>query len=1015
MNRKIPAFREFTAEEMSRFLKMIILLLLFYAFSVEGSLTFAQQPSTATLRGTITDPQGAVVAGAGVAATQKATGVKRETTTNDEGIYNLSSLPPGEYDLRFEAKGFTTKTSSSPVTLQVGQVVTRDVQMEIGVSESLTVDLVESKPLIDTNSSVVDGVIASREVESLPLNGRNFLELALLIPGNAPAPNFDPTKTNTVVISSAGQLGRGGNVTVDGADNNDDVVGGPLQNISQEAVQEFRIATNRFSAQQGRSGSAVINIVTKSGTNEVRGSGSIYFRNKTLQGLPATFDRTIGEGPPFDRQQYAFSLGGPIKRDRAWFFGSFEYRSQDGAILVGERNLATRSIRRDFAGAPLNDLLTTGKIDWRPTELDFFSFRYSLQREDDVAASTLIRAIGSASQRQQSRNNTHSFLLNYNRLLSAVAVNSFNFSFSHFDNKILPVTPGPQLTFPSIQDGASFRVPQATKQRRFQVSDTFSLLHGNHALSFGGEIQRVRGDFDLGVFQQGRIEMIEDFPDFDRDGNGRVDDNDLLFAVTLRSGVPTQPLIIPDNSNTYYAAFIQDDWRVHPQFTLNLGLRYELDTDVKNVSRVDQLNPLILPFLRGKRGKDKNNFGPRVGFNFASKNQRTSIHGGYGIYYDRVTLEIQSLERGLDGRSLPIEVRAGNVFFIPPQFLFDPVNGIFPPPAPTLAQPFIGFVLPGAGAGGINIIDNDLQNPLVQQMNLGLQHELGANYVVRADYLHNFGTHFIIGRTIGSVFNPVVGGPDLVKNLESSVKTKYDGLLLSIERRFSNRYQFRASYTLSRTFNYANDDQIPFSNGPVNPNNLQLEYGPTPNDQRHRFTFAGVFTLPYEINLAPIVTIASGVPMDILVPDGSQRIPQLQRNAGGRLFRSASELNTFITQINAAGGFGGQPLPLVSDNARFNDSFNSFDLRVSRVFKVGERVSIQPIAEVFNLFNVTNVLGVSNVNYSGFNNVLVRDSNNPTDPGFLRSSSFGKPVTTAGGVFGAGGPRAFQFAARVTF
>jgi hypothetical protein len=360
-------------------------------------------------------------------------------------------------------------------------------------------------------------------------------------------------------------------------------------------------------------------------------------------------------------------------------------------------------------------------------------------------------------------------------------------------------------------------------------------------------------------------------------------------------------------------------------------------------------------------------------------------------------------------------VRAGNLFYIPPPFLFDPVNGTFPPPAPTLANPFVGFVLPGAGAGGINIIDNDLQNPLVQQFNVGVQREFGRKYVLRADYLHNFGTYFIIGRTIGSVFNPVVGGPDLVKNLESSVKTKYDGLLLSFERRLSDRYQFLAGYTLSRAFNYANDDQIPFSNGPINPNNLQLEYGPTPNDQRHRFTFAGVFTVFYKINLSPIITIASGVPMDILVPDGSQRIPQLQRNAGGRLFHSASELNSFITEVNAGGGFLGQPLPLVSDEARFTDTFNSFDLRVSREFRVGERITIQPIAEVFNLFNVTNVLGVSNVNYSGFSNVLVRDSNNPSDPGFLRSSSFGRPVTTAGGVFGAGGPRAFQFAARVTF
>ena len=261
----------------------------------------------------------------------------------------------------------------------------------------------------------------------------------------------------------------------------------------------------------------------------------------------------------------------------------------------------------------------------------------------------------------------------------------------------------------------------------------------------------------------------------------------------------------------------------------------------------------------------------------------------------------------------------------------------------------------------------------------------------------------------------VVGGPDLVKNLESSVKTKYDGLLLSVEKRFSGGYQFRSSYTLSKAFNYANDDQIPFSNGPVDPNNLQLEYGPTPNDQRHRFTFAGSFDAPLGFRLAPLWTLASSVPMDILPPDGSARLPGLQRNAGGRIIRTGAELNEYINQLNAAGGVGGQPLPLVASDARFGDSFNSFDVRVSRLFAFGERVRLEPIVEVFNLFNVKNVLGVSNVNYSGFANVLVRDSNDASSPGFLRSTSFGRPVTTAGGVFGSGGPRAFQFAARLIF
>lgn len=1000
------------------------LALLSFLIASAHLTAFSQQ--AATLKGTVTDPMGAMIAGTRVTATQTATGIKRDAVTNDDGLYVFSNMTPGDYEVSFAAQGFSTR--GARLTLNVGQTVTFNTQLDVGSPQVDAHMISDAPPLIDNSNSLIDGVIQSREVQSLPLNGRNFLELALLVPGNSPAPNFDPTKTNTVVISSAGQLGRGGNVTIDGADTNDDVVGGSIQNISQDAIQEFQIATNRFSAQLGRSGSSVINVITKSGTNDFHGSGSFYFRDSSLQGLPATFDRSLNQSPPFDREQYAFGLGGPIKKDRAWFFGSFENRNQDGVVLVGTRNLATRSITRGFADSPLDIFMTNNRVDWTPSDNDRLNFRYSFEREKGTAASTLVRSIGSASQRQSSENKSNVLVASYTRQIAPRDVNSLNFSFSTFRNDTLPVTPGPQLTFPSIQDGASFRVPQQTKQRRFQFSDTYSMVRGNHTVYIGGEVQRVQSDLDLKVFQQGRIELIEDFPDFDRNLDGHVDDNDLLFAVTLRSGFPQRSLILPDTDNTYFAEFVQDDWRVHRQLTLNLGLRYEVDSDVKNVSRVNELNPLILPFLRGTRSRDKNNFAPRVGFNYSTGDGRTSIHAGYGIYYDRVTLEIQTLERGLDGRALPVEVRAGNIFFIPPQFLFDPVNGVFPPPAPTLANPFTGFVLPGAGAGGINIIDNDLQNPMVHQMNVGVQRELGQHLAVRADYVRNLGTHFIIGRVIGTVpFNPVVGGPDIVKNLESSVRTKYDGLLVSLERRFAHGYQFRASYTLSRSSNYANDDQIPFSNGPIDSNDLRREYGPTPNDQRHRFTFSGEFNLPAGIRLSPILTLASTVPIDVLLPDGSSRVCELQRNAGARQFKTGAELNAALTQINAAGGSlcpnpdpstGFKPrvlVPLVRDDLKLGDNFSSLDLRVSKQFRIGERWTIEPIAELFNLFNVTNVLGVSNVNYSGFSNVLVRDNNDPSSAGFLRSSSFGQPVTTAGGVFGSGGPRAFQFAARVTF
>ncbi|MBV9959744.1 MAG: TonB-dependent receptor [Acidobacteria bacterium] len=968
----------------------------------------AQQAATATLSGQVLDPNKAAVMGAEVSATQAATGIRHSTLTNDEGLYTLTNLPPGLYQLQVIAHGFAERRVS--FSLQVGQAEKLDLALDLQ-GASVNIEISDRLAPVNTTSSVVDNVVNAREIQSLPLNGRNFLELALLAPGNSPAPNFDPTKTNTVLISSAGQLGRGSNVMIDGADNNDDVVGGTLQNISQDAVQEFQIATNRFSAELGRSASSVVNVVTRSGTNEFHGSASFFERDNKLQSQPAR-----GGDVPFDRQQYSVALGGPVKRDKLFWFGSFEYRNQDGAVQVGTRDAATRTILSGFAVAPLNDLLGTARLDWSPDATDSLSFRYSIERADDVAASTLIRQIGSASQRQSAHNNYQAVTSNWTRTLSSTAVNEFRFSFNNFFNRTEPITTAPQLTFPSVQDGASFRVPQSTRQNRFQLNDNFTLLRGNHTLRFGGEMQRVDADFDLGVFRQGRIEFVEDFASLDRNGDGVINDNDLLFAVTLRSATPNRSLVIPDADNNHFAFYFQDDWRVRPRLTLNLGLRYELDTDVKNVSRVDELNPLILPFLRGQRGRDLNNFGPRVGFNYSTSDGRFSLHGGYGIYYDRVVLEIQSLERGLDGRALAVEVRAGNALRDPagvPVFL-NP-DGTFRPGAPTLLNPFSGFILPGAGASGINIIDNDVQNPMVQQMNFGVQWEFMRDFVARADYLHNFGTHFLIGRTVGTVFNPVVGGPDRVVNLESSAKFKYDGMLLSLEKRVSHRYQFRASYTLSKAFNYANDDQIPFSSGPLDPNDLQREYGPTPNDQRHRFTFAGTFELPWQFQLSPIVTLASGVPMDILLPDASTRVPQLQRNAGGRIFKTGAELNDFLRAINAAGGVGGQPLPLVADDVRFNDSFSSFDLRLSKTFAFNDRFRLEPIIEVFNLFNTTNVLGVSNVNYSGFSNVLARDSNDPASPGFLRSSGFGRPVTTAGGIFGSGGPRAFQVAARFIF
>jgi hypothetical protein len=978
----------------------------------------AQQLGSGIISGEVSDPQNAVVRDAHVSVVQKSTGMDRKTTTNAAGLFALNNLTPGVYELKVTAAGFADYAKT--IQLEVGQQIDLNVHVSVQQrKEVVEINDLDAVPLVETASSTVDGIINAHQIDNLPLNGRNFLELSLLTPGNTIAPNFDPTKSGTVVISSAGQLGRGGNVSVDGIDDNDDVVGGMLLNVPEDSVQEFQVATNRFSAEMGRTGSAVVNVVTKSGSNTLHGSASFYERDKSLQASNPIFNPTggftepVNQSPNFRREQYSGALGGPLVRDRAWWFGAFEYRDQLGGAIVGNRNVTTQRIDTNFASVPLTDPMGTVRGDWKASDHDTIALHYSVERLGADGTSSFLsgQPIGSASQRQNLANHFQMFQASWTRTLTANLLNRTSYSFTTFINATTPLTAAPELDFPSIADGSSYRVPQQTRQKRSQFADNLDWIRGRHNLHMGGEFQRVGADFNLGVFQSGAIEFVQDFADKDRNGDGTVDDRDLLFAVAIRSGVPQAPLVIPNADNNYTAAFVQDDWRVHPQLTLNLGLRYEIDSDVNDVGHYSQINPILLPFFHGTRHKAANNWGPRVGFNWATKKGLASVHGGYGIYYDRVTLEIVSLERGLDGRALPINVSLGSANML------DANGNFIPSVTPTYPNSaFSGPVIPGAGgaAEGINIIDNNLRNPMVQQFNLGVQYSFAKDWVLKVDGVHNLGTHFIIGVPLGSVFNPASGGPEAVTDLQSAANTHYDALWAVVDRRFSNHFQFHSAYTFSKALNYANYDQIPFGYPPVDPANLHREYGFAPNDQTHRLVLQGTADLPFHFHFSPLWTYGSGVPMDILLGDGSgNRVPEIGRNAGGRQFHSGSQLNAYLAQLNAAGAVNGSlgaPLPMVSPSARFNDTFNSFDLRLSRDFHLSERVNLQAFGEVFNLFNKTNILGASNANYSGFFNVLVPDQNNPN-----LASGFGRPASGAGGVFGSGGPRAFQLAAKLTF
>jgi Carboxypeptidase regulatory-like domain/TonB dependent receptor len=1044
---------------------------------------YAQVP-TGNLTGLVTDSKGAAVSGASVLITSTAQGFSRHTKTNDEGIYVLPDLLTGQYHLSIAQPGFASSDFAHTV-IEAGRATTIDTQLQIAAAGA-HVEVNGTQATLDLAQSMIQGQITSKTIENIPLNGRNFLELAYLVPGNRPAPNFDPTKTNTLEVSSAGGFGRGGNITVDGGDNNDEVVGGTLANFPQDSVQEFQIATGRFTAEVGRSGNSIVNIVTKTGTNNYHGSLFIFERNRNLQGLPATFNRSLPT-PPFDREQFGGSLGGPIKKDRAWWFTSVEYRNQNASIQTGTRDFTSGTILNSAAPAPLRDALWSTRVDDQITERNRLMLRYSFNRSTDTAQATPSQSTPAftAAERQNSLNRFHSIVAGFNSVLSPTKVNDLSFHYDNFYNNIPPfgddaATTDPaslgltnELIFPSLADGANFNLPQQTNLERYEFRDALVWSLGKHTLRLGGEFQHYRANGEINVFGTGTIILTSNFGFADLNGDGVVNDLDIPLAVALKSSAPVTPVPIPHVFDSYFGLYAQDDWRLSPRLTLNLGLRWDYDSNLTgNSSEHDPCPSLtsepskpctwMANVIDLKKNPDTKDFSPRVGFVYDLLGKGKSIlRGGYGIYYDRIILEAGAEELVQNDRALTVTQYGGSSCSnssipAPPSLglCFAP-GSAFAPGTPTVSDAFSGPHQ--TGGVGILALGPDAHHPLFQQFSIGVQQQAGNDWVISADGLHVFATRQIIGHLLRdsastspyvncpgnnnpcTLTDPLSGITDNITLLQSQAKSWYDGLIASVQHRPSRLgpigYQYDISYTLSKTYDYSNDDQLTSTAAEQvdlveGINDLRLEKGYAVTDERHRLTLFGEAQLPWRFSVAPIYTFGSGVPAETFLPGtgningaSGSRLPLLQRNAIGRDIKNSDQLNAAIDRWNALPAcpaafpcLAGGTLQHVPAGVNYFSPFSSLDLRLQKMIPLGERVTLSLVGEGFNIFNETNIRGSSNTNYAGRSISIgpVQPAQNG-QPAQTVQSDFFAPVSTAGGFFGSGGPRAFQFAARIEF
>ncbi|MBI3049096.1 MAG: TonB-dependent receptor [Acidobacteria bacterium] len=928
---------------------LIARLVLAGALSV-AALPAAAQQTTGSIAGRVIDDQNAGIPGAALTARNPDTGFTRAVTADESGLYLLAALPVGAYEVSAERAGLA-RFQRDGIIVNIAQTTDLDIVLRVApLTETVTVT--SEAPVVSVTSSTVGQVVETARIESLPLNGRQFANLAATVPGVGLGFHSEQSKSSQYSPQISGGNGRNVNYIVDGGDNNDDTTGGLLQLFPLEAIQEFNVMTQRFDAEYGRGG-AVINVVTKSGTNDLAGSWFTLLRDDSINAR--TFSGRINRLDKQDYRRYQFggSLGGPIVEDRAHFFAAYERTQQDTTQVVSTLGLFTSE--DGVYDVPFRENLFTTKVTATATPAHYLALRYGRDWNSQPVGAGLRAARSSWAT---SFNTFDSVNMNHNWVVRGSTLNELVFQYSNFVNDIPDTGAGPHLRFPNrVTAGTSPLANQGVEQTKWQLRDDFFWT----TTALGG----------LGHQFKSGVNWIHEPHLFVKVGQGTsgiftLGANDVSGPVTsiLLIGGTTE-FNVPIDS---YSLFLQDDWRVSDRLTLNLGVRWDyVDGIPFDQSRNANFQALqaagragrfagtaLEDFGKEPRG-DTDNIQPRLGFVYDLRgNGREIVRGGWGIYTDFGYTNSNVLTAAIDavGGAGPIFVAVAPAGIRRPDGTFFLVSD----PLSTIASQ--NQVNPNAPSLAGEVVSPRLEQPFTYQTSLGWARELDPATAVSVDYVR------VDGRDLNLRLRPnaIVDGRRFLGDLEvqpnsinfrtalSNGSSRYDALIAAVRRRFWRGLDFNASYTLAKATsdvgtaydeivqNLVQDVTRPFA---------PVQDGPsTRTDARHRITASAIIDVPWGFRVSPIFFYRSALPV--------HTFEGLDLNGDGnvndktdRAYRFAGLNDDGIATVEEAGA-------CETVNCSRRAPFSQLNLRVSRAFPLWGTVRLEAIGEVFNLFNAKN-------------------------------------------------------------